>query len=68
MLLLQEILVLKLEVVGKVHVVVNLVLSICLSPPGECASQPTEVFVVKGRKHQDLLSEGTSRIGGSRSP
>ena len=58
----------KLEVVGKVPVVVNLVLSICLSPPGECASQPTEVFVVKGRKHQDLLSEGTSRIGRSRSP
>ena len=58
----------KLEVVGKVPMVVNLVLSICLSLPGECTSQPTEVFVVKGRKHQDLLSEGTSRIGGSRSP
>ena len=67
MLLLQEMLVLKPEVVGKVHGAVNLVLSICLSPPGECASQPTEVFVVKGKKRQDLLSEGTSRTGGSRS-
>ena len=45
-LLLQEMLVLKqLEVVGKVHREVNLVLSICLSPHGECASQPTDVFV-----------------------
>ena len=61
-------LVLKLDVVGKVHGEVNLVLSICLSPPGECASQPTEVFVVKGKKRQDLLSEGTSRIVGWRSP
>ena len=43
-LLLQEMLVLKLEVVGKVH---RAVLSICLSPHGECASQPTDVFVVK---------------------
>ena len=42
-------LVLKLEVVGKFYRVVNLVLSICLSPPGECPSQPIEVFVVKGK-------------------
>ena len=42
-LLLQEMLVLKqLEVVGKVH---RAVLSVCLSPHGECASQPTDVFV-----------------------
>ena len=54
--------------VGKVHGAVNLVPSICLSPPGKCASQPTDVFVVKGKKLQDLLSVGASRIGGSRSP
>lgn len=67
MLLLQGMHVLKLEVVGKGHSAINLVLLICLSPPGECPSQPTEVFVVKGKKCQDLF-EGTSRIGGSRSP
>jgi len=65
---LQEIPVLKLELVVKVHMAVNLVLSIWLSPPEECGSQPTEILVVTRKKHQDLLSEGTSRTGGSRSP
>lgn len=56
-------LVLKLELVGKVTMAVNLVLSICLTPPEVCAFLPTEVFVVKGKKSQDL----TSKTSGSRS-